>query len=90
VLTGDGELGRGEGRAFRYRAKPRESLRLAGGGRAKQLTGPAAKLVNVSAIGKAGSTGNLRALRKARHGVSSKPGSAFRLTRKTTMVKAHR
>jgi hypothetical protein len=78
VLTGDGELGCREGRTFRYRAKPRERLRLAGGGGAKQLTGPAAKLVNVSALG------------KVRHDVSSEPRSAFRLVKKTKMTESHR
>jgi hypothetical protein len=78
VLTGDGELGGREGRTFRYRAKPRERLRLAAGGGAKQFTGLAAKLVNVSALG------------KVRHDVSSEPRSAFRLVKKTKMVQSHR
>jgi hypothetical protein len=75
VLTGDGELGCREGGTFRYRAKPRYGLRLAGDGGAKQLTGLAAKLVNVST------------LRKVGHGVSSEPRSAFRLVKKTKMPK---
>jgi hypothetical protein len=77
VLTGDGELGCREGRTFRYSAKPRERLGLAGGSGAKQLTGLAAKLVNVSALG------------KVRHDVSSEPRFAFRPAKKTKMVEKH-
>jgi hypothetical protein len=77
MLTGDGELGCREGRTFRYRAKPRQRLGLAGGGGTKQLTGLAAKLVNVGALG------------KVRHDVSSEPRSAFRLAKKTKMVNGH-
>jgi hypothetical protein len=78
VLTGDGELGCRQGVAFRYRAKPRCRLRLAGDGGAEQLTGLAAKLLNVSALGKAG------------HDVSSEPRFAFRLVKKTKMAEHHR
>jgi hypothetical protein len=78
VLSGDRELGSREGRAPRYRAKPRERLGLAGDGGAKQFTSPAAKLVNVGALG------------KVRHDVSSEPRSAFRLVKKTKMVESHR
>jgi hypothetical protein len=78
VLTGDGELGGGERGALRYRAKPRQRFRLAGDGGPKQFAGLAAKLVDVSALG------------KVRHDVSSEPRSAFRLVKKTKMVKAHR
>jgi hypothetical protein len=75
VLTGDGELRCREGGTFRYRAKPRDGLRLAGDGGAEQLTGLAAKLVDVGALGKVG------------HGVSSEPRSAFRLVKKTKMLR---
>jgi hypothetical protein len=78
VLTGDRELGGREGRTFRYRAKQGCRFRLAGDGGAKQLTGLAAKLVNVSA------------LRKIRHDVSSEPRFAFRLFKKTKIVEAAR
>jgi hypothetical protein len=74
VLTGDRELGCREGGTLRYRAKRRYRLRFAGDGGAKQLTGLAAKLVNVSALG------------KFRHDVSSEPRFAFRPAKKTKIV----
>jgi hypothetical protein len=78
VTTGDHELGCREGGTFRYRAKRRYRLRLAGDSGAKQLTGLAAKLVNVSALG------------KVRHDVSSEPRFAYRPAKKTKMVGNHR
>jgi hypothetical protein len=78
MLTGDRQLGGREGGTFRYRAKCGCRLRLAGDGSAKQLAGLAAKLVNVSALG------------KVRHDVSSEPRFAFRLVKKTKIVGNHR
>jgi hypothetical protein len=61
----------------RYSAKPRQRLRLACDGGAKQFTGPAAKLDYVGALG------------KVRHDVSSEPRSACRLVKKTKMMESH-
>jgi hypothetical protein len=77
VLPGDRELGCREGGRSRYRAESRKRLGVAGDGRAKQFTSPAAKLVNVGALG------------KIRHDVSSEPRSAFRLVKKTKMMESH-
>jgi hypothetical protein len=76
-LTGDRELRCRQGGTVRYRAKPRQRPRLARRGGAEQLTGLAAKLVNVSALGKIG------------HDVSSEPRSAFRPAKKTKIVEDH-
>jgi hypothetical protein len=77
VLPGDRELGCGEGGRSRYRAESRQRLGFACDGGAKQFTSPAAKLVNVGALG------------KVRHDVSSEPRSAFRLVKKTKVVESH-
>ena len=75
MLTGDRELGCRESETLRYRAKRRRRPRLAGDGGAKQLTGLAADLVNVRALG------------KFRHDVSSEPRFAFRPAKKTKIVR---